>query len=339
MRVPKVSVLVPAYEQAAYVGQALESVLAQRFEEPFEVLVGVDLSRDDTAAIVRGFEKRASAVVRAICHSERVGMFGNFRSLLSEASGAYLALLEADDYWTNPDKLARQVAILDSRPEVALVAHIVELHDASGRKQGEIPRKLWSQDLSRKEFLESHCDVHTSSLCLRNLFRSKQPTWLFQPEFGVYDLPLKLSLVAQGEVAFVPERWSVFRRHPQAATQGVGDAEWDLVIAKALRAFRGEFSGELRHVLDGILGELFVRIAMSRERRSYVRWVAALRACRYGGTSALYGLFRSAYAQLPEGVQSTYRRARRRLRGAGFETSGVRRSLSLKSKQDPKGMP
>lgn len=307
----RISVLVTAYEQANWIGEAIESVLVQEVQEPIEIVVGVDASRDGTAEVVRCFEKKWPERIRGIYHSKRMGLFENFRAVLTAASGSHVALLEGDDFWTDHRKLARQVAVLDARPEVVCVAHSVEVRDAAGRTLGQIPRNRWAEDPSRIEVLESYCDVHTSSLCFRKALVMGALDRILNPQFKVYDLPLKLALLAKGNFAFVSESWSVFRRHEGAATLGVSDCEWMWVIANVYREFRSEFQGELRVALDRVLTRLSLQLATAPE--GYRRVVAGLLALRYGGWGAALGLLRGGYALLPQSVQAAYRFARSHL--------------------------
>lgn len=108
-----VSVVIPAYNCAEYIGDALESVLAQSYQT-IEVIVVDDGSTDATSAIVRTFP-------RVVCIQQANGGPAKARNVgVRRASGAYIAFQDADDLWL-PEKLAWQMAILESDPEIGLV--------------------------------------------------------------------------------------------------------------------------------------------------------------------------------------------------------------------------
>jgi len=111
---PKVSVVIPAYNTAETLEQTLASVSLQTFAD-FEVLVVDDGSTDDTARVAESFPDSRVQVIRV-----RHGGAGSARNHgLGRARGDYIALLDADDVW-HPDKLRRQVALLDARPAIGM---------------------------------------------------------------------------------------------------------------------------------------------------------------------------------------------------------------------------
>ena len=115
MKMPKVSVVIPAYNAAALIKRALESVFAQ--EEDLEVIVVDDCSTDDTIAVVENLHDRRVKVLR---QSENKGPAAARNKGLEEASGKYIAFLDADDYWKS-GFLKKTSHFLDSHPEAISV--------------------------------------------------------------------------------------------------------------------------------------------------------------------------------------------------------------------------
>lgn len=104
---PEVSVIMPAYQHAAYIERAVESVLAQKAE--VELIIIDDASRDRTEEAVRRYlpDKRVR-----YCRNERnLGPAGSRNRGIAMAEGRYLAFLDADDWW-EPDKLEKQLALM-----------------------------------------------------------------------------------------------------------------------------------------------------------------------------------------------------------------------------------
>ena len=135
-----VSVLVVTYNHASFVRQALDSALAQRLPQPFEILISEDRSTDGTREIVQEYAERHPEIVRLLlsernlCSNEVVAR--GFRS----ARGRYVALLDGDDYWTGADKLQAQVEILDARPDMTICFHNVQVVDEGSRSLD----RLWN---------------------------------------------------------------------------------------------------------------------------------------------------------------------------------------------------
>lgn len=112
---PKVSVIIPTYNREKFIGEAIQSVLDQTFQD-FEVIVVDDGSTDRTGDVVQAF---ASEKVQYVYQSNR-GRSNARNHALGLAKGRYIAFLDSDDLYL-PDKLALQVDYMDSHPEIGMV--------------------------------------------------------------------------------------------------------------------------------------------------------------------------------------------------------------------------
>jgi glycosyltransferase involved in cell wall biosynthesis len=113
---PAVTVVMPAYDAAEFIGESTESVLAQTFSD-WELVVVDDGSTDGTSGVVAAYDDPRIRLL-TIEHSGLPAVARNCGLAASESR--YVAFLDADDLW-RPEKLTRQVAVLDSRPELGLV--------------------------------------------------------------------------------------------------------------------------------------------------------------------------------------------------------------------------
>lgn len=117
LKIPKVSVIVPAYNVSKYIQEALISLEKQTFSD-FEVLIVDDGSTDDTAAVVQKFTRRDSRF--KLLQKANGGLSSARNYGISHAQGEYIALLDGDDVY-HKDKLATHVARLYSRADVGVV--------------------------------------------------------------------------------------------------------------------------------------------------------------------------------------------------------------------------
>ena len=118
MDLPLVSVIMPAYNVEAFIGEAIESLLAQTYPR-WEVIVVDDGSTDGTRAVIERYQAR-DARIKPI-YSKHFGR-GRARNLAVDAcTGCYVAMLDADDV-TLPHRFERQVAFLESHPDVGVVS-------------------------------------------------------------------------------------------------------------------------------------------------------------------------------------------------------------------------
>jgi glycosyltransferase involved in cell wall biosynthesis len=110
-----VSVVIPAYKQAAFVGEAIQSVLDQSYPH-FEVIVVNDASPDHTSEVVRQF---ADPRVKLIVHEENRGLPAARNTGMKAANGELIALLDSDDFF-HPEKLQTHVDFLEKHPAVGV---------------------------------------------------------------------------------------------------------------------------------------------------------------------------------------------------------------------------
>lgn len=121
---PKVSVCVVTYNHEQYIEQCLQSIVDQSTAIDFEIIVGVDHSKDRTANIVKLFVERYPTKIRAVFHEKQVGATNNYKSVHSIAKGQFVAHIDGDDLMCS-DKIEKQVNILDSNSGISVVTHPV----------------------------------------------------------------------------------------------------------------------------------------------------------------------------------------------------------------------
>ncbi len=135
---PRISVIINSYNSARYIGEALESVLAQTLT-PFERIVMDDGSSDATEAVVR--EYGAAFEWRAHAHG---GVASARNDSLAHVHGDLVAFLDADDYWT-PTKLAVQAAAFRASPTPdAVFGHVRQL--LSPDLEPEAAARIWAPE-------------------------------------------------------------------------------------------------------------------------------------------------------------------------------------------------
>jgi glycosyltransferase involved in cell wall biosynthesis len=184
---PLVSVIIPTYNRARFLGGAIRSVFAQSFKD-VEVIVVDDCGSDDTEAVIKGLPK---ATIRYFRHGERRGGAAARNTGITESSGEFIAFLDDDDEWY-PEKLARQMQIMLASPAEVGAVHtgyfIVDR--GNGQIRGQmVPTERG--DLYEK-LLAGNCIGGTSSMLMRRSCFEK--IGLFDerlPSFQDYDLWLR----------------------------------------------------------------------------------------------------------------------------------------------------
>lgn len=208
----KVSVVVVTFNHAAYIDTALRSVCEQATDFNFEILISEDASTDGTRDIVQDWRERFPDKIRLILSPENVRSNQVVARAFAAARGDYIALLDGDDYWTSPDKLNRQVAMLDADPNLSLCFTNAEIVGDSGIPAGT----PWtSPTLKQRLTLADLWDGNPFATC-GSLFRRSSvaqiPQW-YDGFFPVTDWPLYILYAEQGEIAYLPEMMGAYRLH------------------------------------------------------------------------------------------------------------------------------
>jgi glycosyltransferase involved in cell wall biosynthesis len=203
---PLVSVVIPTYNYAQFVSEAIRSVLAQTFRD-FEIIVIDGGSTDDTRSIV----EQLGAQVRYI-YQENQGPIVARNTGIQAARGQYIAFLDADDLWL-PHKLERQMALMQLQPEVGLVySTIYQFESKSGAIVGEYPLSDCRQGHVLRD-LYLQCFVPSPTPLVRKSVLDDVGVFDENIRYGSEDWDLWLRIAARYDFVFVPEPLAKYRYH------------------------------------------------------------------------------------------------------------------------------
>jgi glycosyltransferase involved in cell wall biosynthesis len=210
---PLVSVIMITYNHDEFIAEAIESILRQKTDFPYEILIGEDQSMDHTLEICRIYQKKDPDRIRLITAESNVGMHRNISRLWCRCRGTYIAFCEGDDYWCDDRKLAKQVAWFQAHPEFTLCGAYTKkiIKDSSGNWiQSDLigPAKI-KEKYDIQDLIPGY-SFHFSSVMMRNKIIDL-PRWLW--DVYCVDRPLYLFCAEKGPVGFVPECQSVYRLH------------------------------------------------------------------------------------------------------------------------------
>lgn len=169
----KVSIVMPVYNHDRFLRQALDSVLMQKTNFNYELIVGEDCSPDSCRDIIKEYEPLFDGKMIPIYRDKNIGAEDNVADCIKKCRGKYLAYLEGDDYWTNENKLQVEVDFLDTHPEYMCVFHNNEIVDIEGKQQGLHFKRKDFHDYSVVDVEEYRLPGHTSTCLERNDSESK----------------------------------------------------------------------------------------------------------------------------------------------------------------------
>lgn len=210
----KVSVCIATYNQEKFIGQAIESALAQQVNFPMEILVGDDFSTDNTRAVVQTYIDRYPDLVKPVFHPRNLGQNGLFNAMetFKQAKGTYLASFDGDDYWTDPLKLQKQVDLLDANPDFVACYHnaLITYEDGSPSHVLNPPNQPAVSTLDDLIGEDEIWFMATSSVLFRNVLHT-YPAWFMRSVSG--DIPRYILLAKHGKIGYLPDVMSVYRKN------------------------------------------------------------------------------------------------------------------------------
>jgi glycosyltransferase involved in cell wall biosynthesis len=214
---PLVSVWLLTFNHKRFIRQAIESVLGQECEFPFEIVIGDDCSTDGTTEIVREYQRNHPGKIRLLLAKRNLwnatpGILGTIMALAlyQACRGRYVALLEGDDYWTAPSKLQKQFNFLEAHAECSACFHRTQIVDDKGNPQRPFPLTTVKSVYNVEDVIRA-MPAHTSSLMLRREVIENLPAWF--PERRSGDWTIQITAASLGGIGFIDETMSAYRVH------------------------------------------------------------------------------------------------------------------------------
>ncbi len=224
---PLVSVLMSVYNSERYLGQTVNSILNQTYQN-FEFIIIDDGSRDRSPAILDQYAALDQRI--HVIHRENRGIPKTRNELLEKAQGELIAVMDSDDI-ALPDRLAVQVAFLQQHPDVVWVSGAFELIDERGRRLTRIPLPCSNEEIQallvqgNTSFLHPAAMVRRSAILQVGGYDEALPT--------AHDLDLWLKLSDIGQLANVPQTVVKYRIH----SQSICDRNKDAALSEIQTAF------------------------------------------------------------------------------------------------------
>ena len=206
-----VSIICNAYNHERYISDALDGFLKQKTTFAYEVLVHDDASTDGTADIIRDYARRYPDIVKPICQTENqyskgIGISENFQ--YPRAAGKYIAVCEGDDYWTDPEKLQKQVDALERNPACDICAHAATATRAEQNVKTVAPAETDCIFTPEDVIRGGGGFVVTNSLMYRASLMHDQPPFR---QLLKLDYTLQIYGALRGGMLYLSDNMSVYR--------------------------------------------------------------------------------------------------------------------------------
>ena len=216
------SIYVPTYNHENYIVRALDSILMQKTKYKFEVLVGEDCSKDNTRAVLKEYEKEHPGVFQIFYREQNMHgtSCNNARDLKQRCKGKYIIGLEGDDFWTDENKIEKQIDFLENHPEYIAVSHKCVVVGEDSLPNGEAYPQCEDSEYTFKHFFSEIMPGQLTTLMYKNYYH-KDSTFdcsLLEKGLTPGDRLLYFSLLCHGKIHCMSDVMSAYRHITNGGT-------------------------------------------------------------------------------------------------------------------------
>jgi glycosyltransferase involved in cell wall biosynthesis len=211
-----VSVIVITYNHGLYIRECIDSLLMQKFENSYEIIVHDDASTDETKQILMEYYQQYPLLIKLILQKENLVSKGKkiWRDIIPHTKGKFIALCEGDDYWTSENKLSKQLEFFRTHPEFVAVYHRAMVVDKNSTFKNQIiPVYARKSRFSLRDVRNYKLPGQTSTILYRNFWSQlpdaiKEAFWTCK---GIGDRKNALLFVLLGKVGCIGDVMSAYR--------------------------------------------------------------------------------------------------------------------------------
>lgn len=206
---PLVSVRVATYNHENYIAKCIESILMQKTNFPFEIVIGEDGGADRTRQIVLAYQLNYPDKIKTILPEQNIGPSHISFRIQQACQGVYHAMCEGDDFWIDPLKLQKQADLMQAHPDMTFCfTNALVLNESA-----TAARLFFGTPLNETLDFADLCPINTptSSVMARNDILATLPEWRLQLWCG--DILFRLWCAHHGKVGYLNDITSVYRVH------------------------------------------------------------------------------------------------------------------------------
>ena len=220
---PQVSVIVTTYNHEHYIKQCLDSILGQKLDVAFELIISDDCSKDQTREILKLYQERNPYIIRLLFQEKNKGIKENYADVLSLTRGKYIAQIAGDDFWILDTKLQLQKDYLDTHPDCGLCYTNINTCDENG-------------NLLERRFLDSNGRTKSFEDHLINRGYIAPLTWMYRRKFAErYDMEgaftdessaFALDVFAVSHIDYIDVESAMYRIVSGSLSHPTSNAKW-----------------------------------------------------------------------------------------------------------------
>lgn len=209
----KLSILLVTYNQEKYIRECVDSILIQNLPFDHEIIVADDHSTDKTLLIIKEKLKTFVSNVHFLENEHKVGYNNNYQRGFEACQGEFIAVIEGDDYWTDPDRLQKHVSFLEEHRECAMSFNrIIEYFEEYTRFEVmEWNSPSGFEYITTSKLARGNCIGNFSACVFRNSAIKKLSPDIFDIPFSDWILGMVMGQI--GLIAYLKDAMSIYRIH------------------------------------------------------------------------------------------------------------------------------
>jgi len=211
-----VDIVMVTYNQGEYIAEAIESVLMQKTNYHYRLIIGDDCSTDNTLAICKDYESKYPEEIFVLSSQNNEGLLRNYIKCFIKCDAKYIAFLEGDDYWIDQYKLQNQIDLLEKKDNIGLIhTGYTVLYNATGEKL-ELSKKMYKmlrlfQGNIFNKLFECNLICAATLIFRRSIISNIDFEYFINHNCNTIDLIILFQTALNYETAFIEANTSVHR--------------------------------------------------------------------------------------------------------------------------------
>lgn len=242
------SIYVLTYNHEKHIAKALDSILMQKTQYSYEILVGEDCSTDGTRKVLETYEKKYPGKFQMFYREKN--MYGqipsNASDLRSRCKGKYVIALEGDDYWLDEYKLEKQIKFLEEHPEYIGVAHNCVVVDENSKEKEEDYPECKDKEYTIKHYVSEIMPGQLTTLMYRNIIKDENvDTSLLEKGLGLGDRLTYFALILNGKIRCIQESMSAYRFVYKSGSSFTANYKFDFIKTEKINLNMIEYAEKI----------------------------------------------------------------------------------------------
>jgi glycosyltransferase involved in cell wall biosynthesis len=261
------------YNHGKYIAQAIEGVINQQTDFKYRLIIGEDCSTDNSREIIQKCVENYPSIIKVFFHDKNIGTVENSRILFRESKAKYVALCDGDDYWTDRDKLQKQIDFLEQNPDFAICFHNSRILNEDAPEEISYSNAMDQVEITTFDDLARGEYIYTATCVFRNEHFKKFPEKYYS---FMNNYTLDLHNAQFGKIKYINEVMSVYRKHRGGIWSMVARERTLMNQLPTYKFYLDYFGMKYRHYfirhVKNITNELMLIIVANRDYKNFWRY-------------------------------------------------------------------